>query len=172
MLDILSQIISVAITLMGSFSAYVILGTVLALALTEIFYGAPDLHAKDGEGVTFKLFAIAVLTQVIFRGVDVITSLNLIAYGNLMVSEISPLYFFTTAITFISFALFFFRKHKKISALVFIFLSNALWLTDFTLTKSGIIGEGISSTFIVVSGLLMISALLFVQDLARRKWRK
>lgn len=172
MLDILSQIISVAITLIGSFSAYIIVGTVLTLALTEIFYGAPALSTKDGEGVAFKLFAIAVLAQVIFRGVDVITSLNLIAYKNLSVEDISALYLLTTTVTLVSFMLFFLRKHKKISTLVFVFLSNALWLTDFALTKSGIVSEQISTTFLVVSSLLMISALLFAQDLARRKWRK
>jgi hypothetical protein len=169
MLEIISGVLSFFIMSLNDITMSLAFGAALIAALSFIYRKEESTEAF--KMISIKVLAFSVVTQFIFKCVDILTTYNLYKYKDIAPTDVTVSYYLNAFIIFIAFALFFLKKHKKITPTLFVFTQAALWISNFVLLRNELF-LSLSSEAVVVGTLISIAGLLLGQDFLRKRFLK
>lgn len=151
-----------------------ILGSITILTICEITR-LPHQEIDRGMTVSRKVLGFAIITQAVFRSIDIITTINLVRGGQIAWSDIPSAYVLTLIMTVAAVGIYIaFRLHKVQTAL-FVFLETALWYTMFMISQffARAVQTGqISGAALTLLSVIVVILLLLLADTAKRYYHK
>jgi predicted permease len=122
------------LSIVDGLSVSLILGSVTLLALLEIT--RKDEKEKDrGTLVATGLLWVAVLVQLVYRGIDLVITGNMLSNRDIQFADISPVYLVSLLLTLSAVALFVMKNKNKVQLSTFIFSQAAIWYTLFIVSQ-------------------------------------
>jgi hypothetical protein len=156
-----------------SFSVSLILGSVTVLALLCIT-GSTTSELKE-KGLALNVLTFGVLAQIVYRGVDICITGNMLLNKELELTDLSGVYFISLLMLVVAIGLFVIHKYKKIETGMFVFLQAAIWYALFLISqvagRSTLLQEMGTVTLILVA-LIVVIVLLLGLDTAKRLYSK
>ena len=174
MTETLARIILQVLSIVDGLSVAIIIGSVTVLTILEISRKAHE-ETDRGMKVARRVLGIGILAQFIYRGVDFVSTLNLITNGDVAIANISPVYLITLIMTVAAIVGFFLNKAKKLQNELFVFLEASLWYTMFVLGQFMAHSEGaaeLSRGALTLLTLIIVILLILICDSAKRYYHK
>ena len=174
MSEAIIQIILQTLSVIDGLSVALIIGAITILAVLEITRVAHQ-EIDRGTLVARQILGIGILAQVLYRGVDLITTVNLIASGDIALSDLSSVYLISLIMTLAAVVAFALHKAHKLQLALFVFLETALWYTMFVLSQFAARSEaivGASAGALVLVTIIVVILLLLVCDSMKRYYHK
>jgi hypothetical protein len=173
MQDQFLQILIQVLSTIDSFSVSLILGSITVLAVLYITNTAVTHTAE--KSIAFKVLSFGVLTQIVYRGVDVFITGNMLANKELQLVDLSGIYFISLLMLLVAVGLFVVHKYKKVETAMFVFLQAAIWYALFLISqvagRSALLQEMSTVTLILVA-LIIVIVLLLGLDTVKRLYSK
>ena len=174
MSEAIIQIVLQTLSVIDGLSVALIIGAITILAVLEITRVAHQ-EIDRGTLVARQILGLGILAQVIYRAVDFITTWNLIASGDIAISDLSSPYLISLIMTIAAVVAFAMHKARKLQLALFVFLETALWYTMFVLSQFASRSEAIveaSAGALVLITIIVVILLLLVCDSMKRYYHK
>jgi hypothetical protein len=168
------QIILQTLSVIDGLSVALIIGSITILAVLEITRVAHQ-EIDRGTLVARKILGLGILAQLVYRSVDFITTANLIAKGDVAVSDLSAIYLISLLMTVAAVVAFALHKAHKLQLALFVFFETALWYTMFVLSQFAARSEaivGASAGVLVLITIIVVIFVLLVCDSMKRYYHK
>lgn len=174
MIETLAGLILQILTIFDGLSVAIIIGSVTILTILEITR-KPHEDLDRGMKVARKVLGLGILTQAVYRGVDLVATLNLVTNGDIDIASISPIYLISLIMTLAAIAGFVLNKMHKLQNTLFVFLQASLWYTMFVLSQFAARVDGVADigrAVITLLSLIIVILLILLCDSAKRYYHK
>lgn len=174
MFETITQIILQTLSIIDGLSVALVIGSITILTILEITRVAHQ-EIDRGTLVARQVLGIGILAQFVYRGVDLVTTWNLVTSGNIAVSDLSSAYIISLIMTVAAVVAFALHKAHKMQLALFIFLETALWYTMFVLSQFAARSEavvGASAGALTLVTIIVIILVLLACDSMKRYYHK
>jgi hypothetical protein len=174
MIDYFATLILQTLAVIDSFSVALILGSVTILTILEITR-VPHQEMDRTTKISRSVLGAGIVTQIVYRGVDILATYNLIANDEIIVGDISAVYSLTLILTIAGFLTYVFQKRRNITFQMFVFLEAAIWYTMFALkevTLQSVTLMEMSSGALSLLTMIIVILLLLIADSSKRYYHK
>ncbi|MEN9852130.1 MAG: hypothetical protein RI996_73 [Candidatus Parcubacteria bacterium] len=167
-LEIFVQLFSIV----DGLSVSLILGSVTILAILEI---TRKVEKEREVATTMAVLWFGVLVQVVYRGIDLVITSNMLMNKDMQLSDLSPVYGISLLLTIASVAMFVLYKKNKIDVPLFMFAQTAVWYTLFILSQLVSRTDSIATMnlgALILLSIVLVVVLILVLDSYKRYFLK